>query len=504
LRRECDEPFGRIRSKPLEENGKRRIRKTSFQQPPFYDPSCRMEQNENLFAPEPATDEPGSSSTLTDAHEGPVFATEEARAAYWRGVTDGIRNAGREPGHPHMPADFDLGLIRDGAEPGLVSSKLLDAWPHNPDDANPALLAPPETSHWTPAKERIFHEVLADTGVVADACRACGMSRKAAYARRRSAAGRAFALAWDAAILIARGAVSDDVMSRSRHGVIDRIYRNGELWGERHRYDNRLTMAVLTRLDRQAEGFGENAPLIRAIAQEFDGFLDILPQGVEGAEQFVAARFPTPTAQGEPRQPEEPAMSDGDTPVTGTESALLARLGAYQEFGVGLPAEIDIDALDLAGMESWTADQWARAEFSGFLKMIPAREWPEAAREPGPDDTNGMCYLRNLFLRYHPLDDVPQTEDDFAGRSVWEDEDGRWLTDFPPRAGFDGWEEGEPGDEDYRRELTEAERNAIGADEETEAAEKAQELAEEHAARDRFFGFDAMTRAGEGDMEEKL
>jgi hypothetical protein len=43
-------------------------------------------------------------------------------------------------------------------------------------------------------------------------------------------------------------------MSRSRHGVIDRIYKNGGLVAERHRCDNRLTMAVLTRLDHLAEG----------------------------------------------------------------------------------------------------------------------------------------------------------------------------------------------------------------------------------------------------------
>jgi hypothetical protein len=450
-----------------------------------------MEQNENLSAPEPATDEPGSPSSPADAPDGPVFASEEAAAAYWQGVTDGIRDAGREPGHPHMPADFDLGLTRDGAAPALVSAKLLEPWPYNPNDASPALLADPKTRHdgWDPVKERSFICTLADTGVVADACRACKMSRTSAYEHRRRAAGRAFALGWDAAILIARGAVTDDVMSRSRHGVIDRVYRNGELVAERHRYDNRLTMAVLTRLDRQAEGLGENAPLIRAIAQEFDRFLDILPKGVAGAEQFVAARFPTPARGGAPRPPGEPSTIHGDTPVPGTESALLARLGAYREFGVGLPGEIDLADLDPEEMERWTEAQWDRAEFSGLLETLTPADWPESAREPGPDEADGMCQLRKLYLRYNPPKGEASAADDFAGRSVWEEEDGEWITDFPPAAGFDGWQEGTPGDDDYRRELTEAERKAVGVDEASEAAERDAELATEHAARDRFFGF---------------
>jgi hypothetical protein len=361
------------------------------------------------------------------------------------------------------------------------------------------LLADPRTRHdgWDPARERLFLTTLADTGVVADACRACGMSRNAAYERRRSASGRAFALAWDASLLIARGAVSDDVMSRSRYGVIDRVYRNGELVAERHRYDNRLTMAVLSRLDRQAEGMGENAPVIRAVAQEYDRFLDLLPDGVQGAETFVAARFPT-ASDGTALAPKEPPALHGARPAAGTEEALLARLGAYREHGVGLPAEVDVDDLNLEEMESWTEAQWDRAEFSGFLRLLSAGDWPQAAREPGPDDADGMCHLRQLYLRYHPAPPAEpaarevEAEDelDALDHRVWEQMDGQWLTDFPPPEGFDGWEEGEPGEEDYCRELTEAERQALGIDEESEEAERAERVTADRALRDRYFGFD--------------
>ena len=469
--------------------------------------------------------------------EDPVFGSAAEEEAYWKGVSSGIRQAGREPGHPHMPANFDLSLTRSGAGPGLTSSKLLDPWPH---------IAPDETSAgnttdgpilpgtgrgtagtavegaegqaqstrairadgWTAPRQRLFLEVLAGTGVVADACRASGMSRDAAYAFRRRASGRAFALAWDAALLIARGRVSDEVMSRSVHGVIDRVYRNGELVAERHRYDNRLTMAVLTRLDRQAEGLGEGADVARAIAQEYDRFLDLLPQGVEGAEEFVTTRFPTPSpacgrgsgrgsVETPPAPPsvDEPPSSNGLTPTTGTEAALLARLSYYERRGVGLPTELDVEDLDPEEMQGWTEEQWDRAHQSGLLRMLCPSEWPEAARAAGADETNGMCKLRKLYRFYNPkaaAAEEAQPEDDFANCEVWQEEEGRWLTNFPPPARFEGWQEGAPGTEDYAREPTQAELETIlrraAGEEALEAALLDQRISEEAAARDRFFG----------------
>ena len=84
-----------------------------------------------------------------------------------------------------------------------------------------------------------------------------------------------------------------------------------------------------------------------------------------------------------------------------------------------------------------------------------------AARDGSRDDTDGMCKVRKVYLAY-AAPEAPGKEEDFEGRSVWEDEveDGRWLTDFPPPDGFEGWQEGKPGDDDYRRGLTEAEAKA--------------------------------------------
>ena len=147
--------------------------------------------DQNHIAPESALTE-----AATDEPASPFNGTPEEEELFWRGVTHGIRCAGREPGHPHMPRDFSLDLTRDGASLGLTSGKLLEAWPvlrgarAAQDSTTNTAAAPTRAARhdgWTHDKERLFLETLAYTGVVADACRASGMSRDAAYAHRRRA-----------------------------------------------------------------------------------------------------------------------------------------------------------------------------------------------------------------------------------------------------------------------------------------------------------------------------
>lgn len=70
---------------------------------------------------------------------------------------------------------------------------------------------------------------------------------------------------------------------------------------------------------------------------------------------------------------------------------------------------------------------------------------------------------------------------------VWEDDDGTWLTDYPPPAGFDGEEYGEYGDYDYNRTLSPEEQAVIDAD---QAEEKAASLARGEALRAAWFAVD--------------
>lgn len=96
-----------------------------------------------------------------------------------------------------------------------------------------------------------FCEVLAETGIVTDACRAVGKDRDTAYRHRRR--NPLFAAAWAAALSHARNRLADALLARSLEGSVDFLYRDGELVGERRYIDNRVAYAMLRRLDKQAE-----------------------------------------------------------------------------------------------------------------------------------------------------------------------------------------------------------------------------------------------------------
>jgi hypothetical protein len=61
---------------------------------------------------------------------------------------------------------------------------------------NPPLRAAPRPQ-WTPAKQRIFLAALLETGSVAHAAGAAGMSRSSAHRLRRRLAGTKFDRTWD-------------------------------------------------------------------------------------------------------------------------------------------------------------------------------------------------------------------------------------------------------------------------------------------------------------------
>lgn len=338
---------------------------------------------------------------------------------------------------------------------------------------------------WTPQRERIFCENLAETGSVTHAARAAGLSAQSAYARRNTAAGRAFHLAWEAALIHARRRLSDELLSRAMNGCVEAIHRDGVIVAEKHRYDNRLSMAVLTRLDRQTEDSRQDASAARVVADEFEQFLDVLETGAD-ARAFMAARRPADA----PRVPSR-------------EEALLARLENYRKFRVGLASEIDVSDLDAADMESWNEEQIERADLSGMLSRLPPEAWPQSIRDGDCGESHGMSQLHQLHHKLHGAKPVAP-QDDFAGRIAWED-DGQWWTDFPPPPGFDGEEDGEWGQVDYKRVLSDAEQADIDAE---VAEDRAEELIREEAARDRYFGFrpegaNEINADRKGDLDEE-
>jgi hypothetical protein len=467
-----------------------------------------MEQNQNSFAPEAATDEPASSlnpggcarhegapsqPAAPDAGHDSQFASEAEATAFWKGVTHGIRcgskpapSGAEGPGPTHLPADFEPDLGRSGAAPGLISAELADAFTPVATDARGRAI---RSDGFTPERQVTYLSTLAACGVVIDACRAAGICKDTAYNLRNGAQGRAFALAWDAAILISRGRMSDELMSRGMNGCIDRLYRNGELVAERHRHDNRLAMAILTRLDRQAEGMGEGAAVARAIGQDWERFLEIVKAGGEEVDSFLADRA---------RQEKAPEAAQK---IEST-AAMLARLKAMHLHQDGQAHRIRTADLDPAMMKSWTDDQWLRADLSGFLDRLPEQAWPDHARDELESAMNGNRRSRRLYQSRFPDSAAPES-DDF---DIWEDQELEcWVTNYPPPADFGGFEDGEWGDEDYKRALSPDEQAAIDRDEAIDRAEEEAERAEARAAacaaRDRAFGFVNDAETARSDIE---
>lgn len=141
---------------------------------------------------------------------------------------------------------------------------LLDALP--PDSA-----LPPQTG-FSRDKQVAFISALANSGAARRAVRAAGISHQTAYRMRR--ANPAFRLAWDAAMLAARAVAEDVLAVRAIEGVEEKMFYHGEEVGTRRRFDSRMLLAHLARLDRLTA----NAAA-QAFAEDFEAALERFARG---------------------------------------------------------------------------------------------------------------------------------------------------------------------------------------------------------------------------------
>lgn len=244
---------------------------------------------------------------------------------------------------------------------------LLSFGRHAPDDAPPLDPAPnldtveSETRHyrhdgWTPAARASFLDILAKSGVVTDACREVQRSSQAAYALRNR--DPLFAAGWDAALSMARTRLADDLFHRAVHGTVDQIWKDGEVVAERHRHDNRLSIAVLNRLDARcdrAERIG--APVLRVAANW---------------EAYIAALAEDRTAEMQAMLAPPPIEYDDDDDILigqGSDSMLIHQLHQLRQ-GKALDEEADF-TVDEDEPRVWIDDHSWRTNF------------------PPPDDFNG-------------------------------------------------------------------------------------------------------------------
>jgi len=321
-----------------------------------------MEQSQNTPRPEAATDEPASSpppsgpasaSAEGEAHH-PEFATEAEEIAYWKGMAVGIRAGGPPPGSESSAgeeAPFESRRVRSARHDGF-----------------------------TGPRRALFLEEIAEGATVAGAARAAGISPTTAYNLRNRREGRAFDLAWEAAIRRGRKVLADRYRDRAIEGQVSTRYdKDGNVVGTRHFVDNRLAMAVLTRLDRKCEAYRDDERLVTALAQEFEELLDCIEEGGD-AEAFIDARRPPSVEyQGEAHE---------------SDASIIARHKRMHRFDDIDPEDIDTADLDPAKRDEWTDDQWDRAEASGFLDALPDEEdgtgEGEAGKAGGEEDDGDL------------------------------------------------------------------------------------------------------------------
>lgn len=156
----------------------------------------------------------------------------------------------------------------------------------------------PNAYHWTPAAQRRFVAVLAQTGSVQRACDAARMTRHSAYRLRRRAAGQAFAIGWRAAVLIAQQEQGERMLDLALQPVAyagTRHPESGRLHWRRCEpaLGRGLGLALLKRLDAAAAAIaGEELVQAEIVLSDFAAFLDLIEQGGDAAAlaRFFAAR----------------------------------------------------------------------------------------------------------------------------------------------------------------------------------------------------------------------
>ncbi|MFZ4690543.1 MAG: hypothetical protein ACOYLS_15005 [Polymorphobacter sp.] len=136
-------------------------------------------------------------------------------------------------------------------------------------------LAPLRPRHdgWTPERQWAFIQALADSGTVAAAARAVGMTRETAYRLRRHPAAADFRKAWDAAQAEGWRRVQDAALDRVLNGETDTRESNG-VTTVRHRpcapqlMIRMMDRAIQMQAAARAAADAEVAALLRAQVDE--------------------------------------------------------------------------------------------------------------------------------------------------------------------------------------------------------------------------------------------
>ncbi|MDP3677294.1 MAG: hypothetical protein Q8R44_19715 [Novosphingobium sp.] len=154
---------------------------------------------------------------------------------------------------------------------------LVEALPAHPSSSPEGL--------FTRERQVGFLHALAATGAVRSAAARAGVSHQTAYRERLS--DPVFARAWNAALLAARCHAEEVLSCRAIDGVEEEVMYHGEVVATRRRFDSRLLLAHLARLDRLTAD-----TRVEAFAGDFEAALGRFGEGSDAPE--VAAQKTSP------------------------------------------------------------------------------------------------------------------------------------------------------------------------------------------------------------------
>lgn len=122
---------------------------------------------------------------------------------------------------------------------------------------------------------------LAETGHVADSCKAVGLNRITAYGRKRD--DKDFAERWEIAHQIGMSTLEDEAKRRAYHGVSKGVYYKGDRVDTEIVYSDQLLMFLMqgrdTRYKRKQEITGADAgPLLLLAKLDDEGLDDLIEQ----------------------------------------------------------------------------------------------------------------------------------------------------------------------------------------------------------------------------------
>lgn len=157
---------------------------------------------------------------------------------------------------------------------------------------------------WTAKRQREFLTVLAETGSIGAACDAVGMTPRSAYRLRAHPRGRAFAIAWEQALMMAAPRLMTIAYERAINGVPRSVWKDDVLISETRVPSDRLLMYLLTHLMPRTFG-GMAVSARRSDLRQYHARHE-LPVSLDALEDIAQADCPAELLGGSDYAPTPP------------------------------------------------------------------------------------------------------------------------------------------------------------------------------------------------------